>query len=77
MTDRLLTVSEVADVLSVSRATVYGLVSREAIPYLRINGAIRFPVEAIRTWIERNTIEAKVVPDRRSTYRVRRKVAAG
>jgi len=38
---RLLTVRQVAERLSVSRATVYALVSSAAIPHVRISNAIR------------------------------------
>lgn len=39
--ERLLTVRQVAELLSVSRATVYTLVSRGVLPHLRCSNAIR------------------------------------
>ena len=39
---RLLTVREVASLLSVSTATVYKLVTAKTLPFLRVSNAIRF-----------------------------------
>ena len=43
----LLTVSEVAELLRVSKATVYGLIDRKVIPSVRVSNAIRVRREAV------------------------------
>ena len=42
---RLLTVREVASVLSVSAATIYKLIATKTLPHVRIGNAIRVPAE--------------------------------
>ena len=42
---RLLTVREVASVLSVSAATIYKLIATRTLPHVRIGNAIRVPAE--------------------------------
>lgn len=49
--DRLLTVEEVAEFLSVSANTVRNKVAAEAIPYIRVGRLIRFDPADIRDWI--------------------------
>lgn len=48
----LLTVDQVADLLSISRRTVYELVSTESIPSVKIGNRRLFPREELRRWIE-------------------------
>ena len=52
---KLLTVVEVADLLSVSKQTVYNMASRHEFPagvVIRIRGCVRFHEGALITWIE-------------------------
>jgi excisionase family DNA binding protein len=47
-----LCVEEVADLLSVSRSTVYRLINRNALPFVRFGpGLLRFERAAIADWV--------------------------
>jgi len=50
--DRLLSVREVAEWLSISTPWVYKAVERGDLPYLRIGQAIRFDPEEIKRYLE-------------------------
>lgn len=51
-TDQLLTISQVAEFLSLSVATVYGLVSRSEIPCMKKGKRLYFSKEEISDWIK-------------------------
>jgi len=53
--DRLLTVRDVADRLSVSTATVYALVDRGELAHVRVSNAIRISPAALTAYLERGT----------------------
>lgn len=48
----LLTAGEVASVLNVAVKTIRQWVYRRRIPYIKINGAVRFDRQAIDQWIQ-------------------------
>jgi excisionase family DNA binding protein len=50
---RLLTVTEVARILAVSRSSVYRLVERGELPRVRVGGSARFRAADIEALIER------------------------
>jgi len=45
--------SELAQILSTSKMTIYRLVGQGAIPYFRVGGLIRFDPQAIADWLRR------------------------
>lgn len=47
----ILTVYELAKYLNISKATVRRLISRNAIPYFKIGGIIKFRKSSIDAWI--------------------------
>jgi excisionase family DNA binding protein len=47
----LLRVEDVADLLGVSRSTIYNLINAEQLPTVRIAGCRRVPVDQLRVWI--------------------------
>ncbi|MHB9133659.1 MAG: helix-turn-helix domain-containing protein [Armatimonadota bacterium] len=47
-----LTVKGVAEYLHLSEDTIYRMVSRKQIPFFKLGKCIRFPVDAIDTWLE-------------------------
>jgi excisionase family DNA binding protein len=51
--ESLLSVRDVADRLRVSRATVYALCDRGALPHLRVSNAIRLRGEDLEAFIRR------------------------
>ncbi len=50
---RALRVSELANILSTSKMTIYRLVEQGVIPYFRVGGLIRFDPQAIADWLRR------------------------
>ena len=48
----LMTVSDLAKYLAVSKSMIYKLVEEEEIPYIKIGKSLRFKREDIETWIE-------------------------
>ncbi|MGH9342482.1 MAG: helix-turn-helix domain-containing protein [Terriglobia bacterium] len=48
----LLKASEVADRLSIGRATAYEMMSGGVLPTVRIGRAVRVPARALEAWIE-------------------------
>lgn len=51
--EKLLTVSEVASLLSIKKISVYGLVNRKKIPYIKVSGRmLRFDRSEIVAWLE-------------------------
>lgn len=48
---KLLTVKELARILSISEKTIYGYVSRNMIPYLKIQSSVRFRPKHIAQWL--------------------------
>lgn len=48
----LLKAGEVADRLSLGRATVYEMISAHILPTVRIGRAVRVPARALEAWIE-------------------------
>ncbi len=60
MERQLLKVTEVAEVLSLSRSRVYELITdggEERIPVVRIGRSVRVPAVALREWVERQMAE--------------------
>jgi len=51
----LLPVATASRKLCVSRSKMYELIKKDQVPWVRIGGSLRIPVEALRTWIEKNT----------------------
>jgi len=50
---RLLTVPQVAEILGVSRGTVYVYVNTDGLPILRIGGNIRVRAASLQKWLEK------------------------
>ena len=48
----LLDVKELSLFLKIKPSTLYGWVSQDKIPYIKIQGLIRFPRKEIDTWLE-------------------------
>ncbi len=52
---KLLTAKQVEELTQINVKTLYGYVRRGRIPYVRIQSNVRFPLEEIREWLERQT----------------------
>lgn len=55
----LMTVSDVAEILAVSKSMVYKLVEEREIPFVKIGKILRFKREDVEAWIESQRIEAQ------------------
>ena len=51
----LLRISAASQKLSVSKSKLYELVAKNQVPHVKIGNSLRIPVQALRTWIEKNT----------------------
>ena len=49
--DRLLTIQEVCELLKVSKTYIYWLTHRNKIPYIKMQGHLRFRRSAIESWL--------------------------
>lgn len=47
----LLTIQELAIFLQISPKTIYNLVSKDSIPYVRAGGSLRFILSDIENWL--------------------------
>lgn len=54
---QFLTVAEVADVMRVSRMTVYRLVHAGELPAVRVGKSFRVPQQALETYLESSVID--------------------
>ncbi len=52
--ERLLTIREIAEILSVSRATVYSLIERRELDHVRVSNAIRIRPENLVRYLSRD-----------------------
>ena len=53
---KLYTISQVAEILAVSKITVYRLVEAKKIPFYKIKGCIRFAQKDIFDYLDKNHI---------------------
>ena len=59
-TDSLLKTEAVALLLNVKPKTVYAMVSKKAIPFVKIGGAVRFKRAALEAWINQRSVKVAV-----------------
>ena len=50
--DKLLTIDQLSDILQVKKNTIYSWTFTRKIPFVKINGALRFKEKAITKWID-------------------------
>jgi len=56
MSKRLLTIKEASEYLGITVNGLYHMVYRREIPFVKIKGRIRFDLNDIDEWIERNKV---------------------
>ena len=54
MKEKLLNVSEISNVLNLSKSCIYNYVKRKMIPCVTLNGRVLFSESAINSWINAN-----------------------
>jgi excisionase family DNA binding protein len=57
--DKILTVSEVASLLKISKAKIYLLAQKKKIPHIKIDKNIRIKESDLIAWLEKQTEPAK------------------
>ena len=55
---KLLSPQELSDVLSISIETVYAWTSQKRIPYIKMGRLVRFNMDEVNKWLERQRVEA-------------------
>ena len=56
---KLLSPQELSDVLSISIETVYAWTSQKRIPYIKMGRLVRFNMDEVNKWLERQRVEAR------------------
>jgi len=59
MDKRLLSVEEVSDFLNISKSSIYTYAQKQAIPCIRLKGRLLFSQNALDTWLQTKTHDAK------------------
>ena len=57
--DKLLTIDQVSALLQVKESTIYSWTHTRKIPFVKVNGALRFKERAISKWIDSQVEEPK------------------
>lgn len=55
----LSTIKDVSEFLQVKESTLYSWVSTKRIPFLKVNGLVRFDMEEIKGWLQKSKIIKK------------------
>ena len=55
--DKLLTIKDLAEFLQLNEQTVYRNFEKWNIPYLKLGRAIRFDINQVQTWVQKNSNE--------------------
>ena len=55
--EKLLTVQQVADYLTVKKITIYKMVSARRIPHSHVGSRVVFRKEAVDQWLDENSVE--------------------
>lgn len=55
--DKMMTINELAEFLSVSRHTIYGWTSMRSLPYYKLGRTVRFRKKDIEAWLEKQKVE--------------------
>ena len=56
---KLLSPQELSEVLSISIETVYAWTSQKRIPYIKMGRLVRFNMDEVNKWLERQRVEAQ------------------
>ena len=61
--EKLLTPDEVCSLLGIEKSTLYAWTSRRRIPFLKINGLLRFREKYLEQWLRKKKIEDNISED--------------
>ncbi len=54
--DKLITPDDLADILQISRPTVYRLIEKRAIPFYKVGGSVRFCQQDIQDYLNKSLV---------------------
>ena len=57
--EKLLTINDISDILKIKIDTIYKYVQKDKIPYVKINGNLRFREKDIDNLLKKNNIKSK------------------
>lgn len=63
---KLLTVTEASELLQIKTGTLYKYVCARRIPYIKLNGHLRFDEAVLNDWVIENSIKAIIADMRRA-----------
>ncbi len=66
LSDRILTVPQVAVYLQISKSKIYYLINRKQIPHIRLGRNVRIRESDLTRWLEQSTEAAATGPPSRS-----------
>ena len=68
--DRLLNIQEIAEILSVKVATIYGWVSEGYIPHVKLGRLVRFDRKEVLEWVRNHRVKGRKtrLPERDLLY---------
>ncbi|MBI3599746.1 MAG: helix-turn-helix domain-containing protein [Nitrospinae bacterium] len=69
--EKLMTISDVAELLNMRRGQIYQLTFKKRIPYLKKIGGLRFRRSDIEKWLDSNTIQSQPQMQRAATGKKR------
>lgn len=55
--EKLLDVSDLANILKLKKPTIYKLISSRRIPFIKIGSRVFFKPDEIETWIKENSVK--------------------
>lgn len=53
-------VSEIADMLSVSRQTIYDWRKDLSMPYIKVRRKVLFDIEQVKAWLSEHAVQGKI-----------------
>ncbi len=56
LTDKLISISEAAEYLSLAKVTLYKMVSAKRIPHIKLNRRVLFSITQLEEWIDEKTV---------------------
>ena len=60
MDDKILTVPEVAEYLKISKAKIYLLITKNEIPYIRLDRNVRIWEKDLLKWLQKQTMKNEI-----------------
>ncbi|MCF4101039.1 helix-turn-helix domain-containing protein [Gillisia sp. M10.2A] len=59
LNDELMTIEEIADYINYQKSSIYGLVKKRKIPFIKASGKLHFRKSEIDNWLNRGKIKSR------------------